>query len=96
MKESNKLVSMENWSELYWTYNLPLQVFSTDDGCLKVLNYMPRKESLINLDSTVCPSDRKNFCDNTALILRNMANRFEMLGRGEVDSVYYPDEGMDD
>jgi hypothetical protein len=85
------IVSTEEWNDVYWSYNLPLQMWQSDDGNYRVLNYMPRKEYCKHIESEVTKEELPQFCKNTAVILRNLADLFESLGRGEIDHVYYPD-----
>lgn len=99
MSEENRLptVPTEEWGGLFWAYNLPLQMWGTaDDGkaddSWRVLNYMPRKERCQYLESSVTKEELPQFCQNTALILRNLADLFEALGRGEINHIYYPDQ----
>ncbi len=53
-KEIVKRIETElsEFGELYWAYNLPLQMWRGDDGW-RVVNYMPRKESVVSLDQRV-------------------------------------------
>lgn len=94
MSEENKLptVPTEEWNGLFWAYNLPLQMWGNDEDGWRVLNYMPRKERCQYLESSVTKEELPQFCKNTAMILRNLADLFETLGRGEIKLVYYPDE----
>jgi len=88
-------VPTENWEGLFWAYNLPLQMWKTDGGH-SVLNYMPRKERCQSLESPVSPEELPQFCKNTAIVLRNLADLFELLGEGKINHVYYPDELPED
>lgn len=94
MSEENRLpiVPTEEWPTIFWAYNLPLQMWGNAKNGWRVLNYMPRKERCQYLESSVTKEELPQFCQNTALILRNLAELFEALGRGEIKTVYYPDE----
>lgn len=85
----------EQWNGLYWAYNLPLQMWHSEEGW-RVLNYMPRKERCQNLEELVTKEELPQFCQNTATILRNLADLFELLGKGEINHVYYPDESPEE
>lgn len=89
------VVPTDNFDKLFWLLNLPLQMWPRDNGSFSVVNYMPRIEQIASLETTVKPDELHQFCENTAIILRNLADRFEMLGKGEIDNIYYPDEGME-
>ena len=89
------VVPTDDWGSAFWRCNLPLQMWPNDDNTFGVVDYMARKESVVRLDKTVTPEELSQFCKNTSVILRNLAERFEMLGRGEIDSIYYADEGLD-
>ena len=91
-KEEN----MEEWDGLYWSYNLPLQMWHNDDGTWEVINYMPRKERIVRLDQRVTKEELPDFCKNTAYILRNLADLFDALADGKIDAIYYPDEKVED
>lgn len=86
------LEEIQNWDALYWSYNLPLQMWKGSDGTTRVLNYMPRKGRCQYMDESVSAEDRPAFCRNAARILRNLADLMEAYGRGEIDRVYYPDK----
>lgn len=58
----------------------------------RVLNYMPRRETCRFLDQGIKKEDLDCFCKKTASILRNLADRFDMLARGEITTIYYPNE----
>ena len=84
----------EIWNSLFWSYNLPLQMWPNEDNTFSVVDYMPRKETVVRIDKRVTPSELPQFCQNTAVLLRHLANRFDALGRGEIDSIYYHDEDL--
>ena len=93
IEEKNRLpiVPTKEWNDLFWGYNLPLQMWDNENGW-HVLNYMPRRENCQFLESFVTKEELPQFCQNTALILRNLAELFEALGRGEIKHIYYPDK----
>lgn len=100
-----RLEFTEDYDELYWAYNLPLQLWphhanpEDEESPIvgwRILNYMPRKERCTSLEELVTKDEIKPLCKNTAKILRNLANRFEMLARGEIDYIYYPNKGLED
>lgn len=82
----------KEWDELYWAYNFPVQMWKTDDGEHSVVNYMPRKETCCTMETRVTAKELPVFCENAAKRLRNLALLFEALGRGDIDTIYYPDE----
>ena len=95
------VVCTENFDSLYWSYNCPLQMWPQHENPedekskivgWRVVNYMPRKERCQDLGEEISPDELKNFCDNAAIILKNLAERFEKLGNREIDIIYYPDE----
>lgn len=95
----------EDWEDIYWGMNLPLQMWPTGGDEMgnanapkewRVLNYMPRKESCKGLESTVTEAELPQFCKNTAIILRNLANLFEALGERKIDTIYYPDQTVEE
>jgi hypothetical protein len=89
----SKVVPLINWSEGYWIFNLPLQIWRLDDGTWHVpVNYMPRKECCSSLDDHVSDADRPQFCRNAAAILRNLADLFDAAADGQLDHIYYPDK----
>lgn len=92
----DNLNSTEQFNSLYWSYNLPLQMWTTDDGTWRMLNYMPRKESCLTLEDVIKKEELPKLCKNTANILRNLAYLFEALGRGEIDRIYYPDQSLEE
>ena len=82
----------DTFGEIFWGYNLPLQICEDESGGISVLNYMPRKNCVEWFDCLVGEEERRVFCHNTAAILRNLAMLFEAFGDGKIDIVYYPDE----
>ena len=90
---------MTDKNRIYWAYNIPLQVWPGEDGKdARILNYMPRHERCETLDlrNVIGDQTHKEFFQTAAQYLENLAKRFRKLANGEVDIVYYPDEGMDD
>ena len=93
MKEEK---NQEKFDKLFWSYNCPLQMFPLKNGTWNVLNYMPRKERIANLDEQVTREELPDFCKNAARILRNLADLFDALADDKIDIVYYPDEKVED
>lgn len=83
------------WPAGFWSMNLPLQMWPVDEGW-RVLNYMPRKEKAAFLEANVSKEDVPAFCKNTSAVLRNLADLFDLLGEGRIDTIYYPDESPED
>lgn len=87
----------ETFDGIYWSYNCPLQMQHSDDNdTWSVLNYMPRKEQVVYIDERVTKEELPVFCKNAARILRNLAELFDALGEGKIDTIYYPDEKVQD
>ena len=84
-------------NSIYWAYNLPLQAWPTNEGSYHILNYMPRHErcEMLDLRNVIEDQTPKEFFQTAAQYLENLAKRFRKIANGEVDIVYYPDEGMD-
>jgi hypothetical protein len=89
----------------YFIYNLPLQAWARHEDDedesspvtdWRILNYMPRKERCQNLNLSEVLDDlsKEQFCETAALVFENLARLWRALGKGEIDHVYYPDEGM--
>jgi len=85
----------EEWDSLYWAYNCPLQMWPADGG-FSVVNYMPRKEMCRPLETVVSHKELPQFCVNASKTLRNLADLFDALGRGEINGIYYPDETVEE
>ena len=88
----SKVVPLADWDKIYWSCNLPLQIWKRDDGAWSIVNYMPRKECCVSLDEHISDADRPQFCRNTAAILRNLAALFDAAADGQLDHIYYPDK----
>jgi hypothetical protein len=89
----SKVIPLKDWGELYWAYNLPLQIWRQDDGTWHIpANYMARKQRCASLDNHVSDADRPQFCRNAAAILRNLADLFDAAADGQLDHIYYPDK----
>lgn len=93
-------------SKTYWNYNLPLQVWPQFENPndptspvvgTKILNYMPRKEALIELDlkDVLYGQSREEFFETAALHFENMARIFREAIKDPKTTIYYPDKGMD-
>jgi len=78
----------EKFDEVFWSYNCPLQMWKgSDDGTWSVINYMPRKMRIADLSERVTKEELPSFCENTARILRNLAELFDALGEGKIDQM---------
>ncbi len=86
----------EVWDSLFWSYNLPLQMFGKEDGTWNCLNYMPRKGRCQDLGQSITKEELPQFCKNTASRLRNLADLFEALGDDKIKHIYYPDETVEE
>jgi hypothetical protein len=88
--------------ELYWAYNLPLQYWPADadeEGRVssgRIVNYMPRKESLCSLDYPACLGDQthEEFFETAALYFENLAKLFRRAAADKTKGIYYHDVGM--
>ena len=94
--KKNREEIQERFDDLYWSYNCPLQMWYNGDGTWSILNYMPRKERAIRLEEQVTKKELPHFCKNAAQILRNLADLFDALGEGKIDTIYYPDEKVEE
>ena len=95
-KEEDEEESQERFDDLYWSYNCPLQMWPCDNSTWSIVNYMPRKERIATLDERVTKEELPSFCKKTAYILRNLAELFDALGEGKIDTIYYPDEKVEE
>ena len=87
-------------NDLYWAFNLPLQVWPNDGNSLedpRILNYMPRKETVCEtvLSDIIGEQTREEFFEQAALILENLAKLMRIAGKDPNFNVYYPDSGME-
>ena len=101
MKNPFNLEFTDNYGSLYWSYNVPLQMWPTNEDPedeeskiigWRVLNYMPRKERCCDLDEIITPDEMPAYCKNAAKLLRNLADRFDKMANKEIDNIYYHDE----
>ena len=92
-------------NQLYWAYNLPLQVWPKhQDPCdekspivgARVLNYMPRKERCedCDLSDLLGEQTREEFFESAAQVLENLARLMREAAKDPALLVYYPDSGM--
>lgn len=92
-------------NQLYWAYNLPLQVWpkhqdSEDENSpivgARVLNYMPRKERCedCDLSDLLGEQTREEFFESAAQVLENLARLMREAAKDPALLVYYPDAGM--
>lgn len=91
-------------NELYWEYNLPLQIWPTRDDDKetspefpatqwRVLNYMPRRErcETIDLDDeTLGEQTREEFLETAAETLELLAKQMRAAAADPNLHVYYP------
>lgn len=96
LNEKEDLENQGKFDKGFWAFNCPVQMFPLDNGTWRILNYMPRKERIVELGKTVTKEELPGFCKNTAHILRNLANLFDALGDGKIDTIYYPDEKVEE
>ena len=95
VNSSEEVKPTDEWGGLYWAYNCPLQMWPGDDGW-RVVNYMPRKETCDSLDDRVSREEMPQFCRNAAIRLRNLAMLFDAMADGKIDTIYYPDETLEE
>ena len=90
-------------ANIYWAYNLPLQVWPTyqdpDDEAspvvgTEILNYMPRKERCERIELDLEGMTREEFFERAAQTLENLARLMRKAGRDPSKCVYYPNNGM--
>ena len=93
-------------NNLYWSYNCPLQAWPEhqDDDMetgpiveTKILNYMPRKQSLnwLTLSDLLDTGEtREQFFKKAALHLENLARQFREAANKPETLIYYHDDGM--
>ncbi len=95
------IIPTENFPEKFWAYNLPLQICAdeSDDEpedeeskLYRILNYMPRKHEVCNIEEAMTKEEMQAFCKNSAEILRNLAGLFDAFAEGKIDLIYYPDK----
>lgn len=93
-------------NDLYWAYNLPLQVWPKHEDKYdettpiietRILNYMPRKERCVMLDLEECIGDqtREEFFETAARHLENLAKLMREAAQDQEVVVYYHDDGME-
>lgn len=96
-----KIIPIDNWDKHFWGMNVPVQFWKRDDDpdydepTYNVVNYMPRKAACCDLEP-ITQSELPAFCQNSAAVLRNLADLIEALGRGEIDHVYYADQDLEE
>jgi hypothetical protein len=95
-----KITPTENFSEEFWAYNLPLQIYEAEsDDELEdeesklygILNYMPRNDTVCYIEEVMTKEEMQNLCKNSAEILRNLAGLFDAFAEGKIGHIYYPD-----
>ncbi len=98
---------MPQKNKLYWSYNLPLQVWArrkdqedekSEIVDYRLLNYMPRKESFCELMLSDVKNDQNHeeFFETAATMYDNLAKQCRAIARSEDDGIYYPDSGMEE
>lgn len=95
----------KNFDEIYWSYNLPLQLWAiqensdgkdideSEQSSIKewgCLNYMPRKEAVSDLGEYIGQDEIGPVCRNTIKILQNLIEKFKELESGKINHIYYP------
>jgi hypothetical protein len=96
----------EQKNALYWSYNLPLQVWPRHEDCedadsrvvgARILNYMPRKErcETVDLAELLGEQTREEYFETAALHLENLARLMRKAAADPSFAVYYADCGMD-
>lgn len=95
LKKENSMEQFESFK-----YNLPLQAYRLPDSNVQLINYMPRKKSIseINISEFVNiknPEEVKNFLYGIAVNLLNLAILFVEFADGKRDSVYYHDKDIE-
>ena len=94
-------------NSLYWSYNLPLQVWPTHEDPedenspvvdARILNYMPRKERVVkcNLKDLQGEQTRQEYFETAAIYFENMARLMREAATDESLAIYYHDDGMDE
>jgi len=87
-----KIKTTKKFDAVYWNFNLPLQIYCIDKnkGIYNIVNYMPRKEQCSVFEEKITKKELDILCNNTAKILRYLANKFEQFRDGKIDYIYYP------
>ena len=93
-QKTNEVIPTDEWGGLYWSYNVPLQMWGNATTGWRVVNYMPRKESCVSLDEKVTEKEMPQFCRNASARLRNLAALFDAMANGKIDYIYYPDKDV--
>ena len=78
-------------------YNLPLQAYRGDDGKITILNYMPRKNSVVELtleEFNETEMSEQDLFYGVASNLLNLAILFIEFADKKRDAVYYHDEDL--
>lgn len=96
---------MTKLNDIYWTYNIPLQVWpvrqeeeNKDSPIVgyEVLNYAPRKSSCSTMNSSdfkdlLKEQNEEEFFNNAADKLEALAKKFRQMAKKEISHIYYPD-----
>ncbi len=76
------------------SHNLYVQAWRNEDGSVRVVNYMPRKESCAEMELTSDEATPEMW-EQTARYLENLAKLVREFAAGKRDHVYYHDDGME-
>lgn len=90
---------MSEKNGLYHAFNLPLQVWPSEDGSsCEVLNYMPRKHGvrMAELSDLMGEQSREDFFNKAADGLENLAKLMRRAAVDPVFTVYYHDADPND
>lgn len=89
------------FGHIFWTYNLPIQIWRSDSGNGNILLYMPRKEScqmisfddfFADIEGGASDENIKALCDVSAAIMKNFAKHIEEVGNNKRKFAYYPND----
>lgn len=89
-----EIFKSKTFDDVFWAFNLPLQIGVEEDEKYPVLVYMPRKERCMWL--SVPKEEIIPLCKSTANILRNLAKLFDAVAEGKEITIYYPDETLEE
>jgi len=83
-------------NELYWAYNLPLQVWPTDDSkeTCQILNYMPRKHAAKMVDLDLGEQTHEEFFNTAADKLEHLAKLMRAAAKDPDLTAYYHDQKL--
>jgi len=101
-----KFTENDKNNEIYWSYNLPLQLWpiredDEDDNSkiidYRIVNYMPRKESICEMNLSKLEEDqtREEIFEQAAKYFENLARLFRKAITDKEMHIYYHDEEAD-